>query len=72
MKHYDCQWYKRNPYGKQECNALTEMQCVKNGKCSFYETKEQFHARQVKFKERILSEMKKAGIRCDVIKNLDL
>jgi hypothetical protein len=46
----DCYHYKHRSKGKSGCKALCELQCAIRGKCGFYETEEEYNARQEDFK----------------------
>ena len=56
-----CHWF--NSRYSSGCGALKDLQCEANGKCSFYETEQQYKKRQAKFKEREAKAFAKAGIR---------
>ena len=47
-----CYWFNRRGKIKQGCSLMTELLCEKCGKCSFYETTEEYEKRQADFKER--------------------
>ncbi len=47
----DCYWFKHRYGYRIGCGVLVSLQCVCNGKCSFYETELQYKIRQDKFKE---------------------
>ena len=41
----DCHWWLHKGMSPEGCGALSNLQCKLNGKCSFYETEEQYKAR---------------------------
>ena len=59
----DCYWWlKRNRKNHPSCHCLTSLQCKETGHCNFYETLEEYDARQTKFKEQQLKRVKKAKV----------
>lgn len=46
----DCHWRKLRP--RPECKILSEPVCAKTGKCTFFETEEEFKARQKAFEKK--------------------
>lgn len=47
-----CVWFKKKIGIKNGCYTMTELQCEKNGKCSFYETPDEYESRQANFMEK--------------------
>lgn len=47
-----CHWFNRRTGCRAACDILTCLQCELTGKCSFYETDEQYNERQARFTER--------------------
>lgn len=62
----DCNWYRQVP--RPGCVALTELQCKKKEKCSFYETKTDFCKRQKEFEKLHGGAKKKRCRRCKELK----
>lgn len=52
MRKEDCYWFKTYGRVKNGCRILTDLQCEKTGKCSFYETTVEFKTRIAKFNEK--------------------
>lgn len=48
----ECIWWKLRVKGQHGCKALTELQCKRKGKCSFFETETEYNERQEDFKLR--------------------
>ena len=47
-----CHWFKKYGRVTDGCKIMTCFQCEKTGKCSFYETPEEYEARQRAFADR--------------------
>ena len=52
MKKEECYWFKTYGKLKNGCRILTDLQCEKNGKCSFCETEAQLKARIAEFEKK--------------------
>ena len=59
----NCHWYSKNEYRcRHECEVLDPMPCIISGKCTFYETTEQYNVRQDKFNSRGVVPTEKGNI----------
>jgi hypothetical protein len=48
----DCHWWlTKTRCHLDGCAALTQLQCSKRGKCSFYETEEEYQKRMQEFED---------------------
>lgn len=54
----DCYWYGRKASNQRGCGLLTRLQCKVNGRCSFYETVNEYEERQRDFENRNGSKIK--------------
>lgn len=63
IKKERCYWFIHRCGYRRGCGVLEKLQCVYEGKCSFYETEEQFKTRQANFNERESKAFAKADIR---------
>lgn len=62
----NCCWYDKEP--RPRCKVLTELQCKKKEKCSFFETKSNFNKRQKEFEKEHGAAKKKRCRRCRELK----
>lgn len=75
----DCYWYRYNEFKCQHrCGILDPMVCTNSNKCTFYETEEDFNARQEKFDKLLSTESKsnnesdEAEQACDLCRDYNL
>lgn len=64
----NCYWCTEEP--RPGCRALTELQCKKKEKCSFFETETDYNKRQKEFEKLHSVSKKKLCRRCKEMKSI--
>ena len=67
IKKENCHWFLHRYGFRRGCGVLEKLQCECNGKCSFYETEEQYKTRQESFRERERNAFQRAGVRAHLL-----